>query len=148
MSCLKPPFMLYCPYTSKRRGETCIFADGLPRSWLLLCWQSFWLCRFLLTGTMDTTDSRRLIPVVQSVPWKGAQRQDVIFMMTVSIADTAMKAATATAPASLFPVGEAEDIMDAIGKKVVLCLFFGQRTIFLMCVYGKYPKRRREILSE
>lgn len=94
-----------------------MFADGLPRSWLLLCWQSFWLCRFLLTGTMDTADSRRLIPVVRSVPWKGAQRQDAIFMMTVSIAAMIMNAVTATAPASLFPAGEAEDIMDAIGKK-------------------------------
>lgn len=107
-----------------------MFADGLPRSWLLLCWQSFWLCRFLLTGTMDTTGSRRLIPVVRSVPWKGAQRQDVIFMMTVSIADTTMKAATATAPASLFPVGEAEDIMDAIGKKGRSLFGFGQGTTF------------------
>lgn len=130
MSCLKPAFMLYCPYISKRRGETCMFADGLPRSWLLLCWQSFWLCRFLLTGTMDTADSRRLIPVVRSVPWKGAQRQDVIFMMTVSIAAMIMNAVTATAPVSLFPAGEAEDIMDAIGKKRSFSVWFSGRERF------------------
>lgn len=94
-----------------------MFADGLPRLWLLLCWQSFWLCRFLLTGTMDTADRRRLIPAVRSVQWKGAQKQGVIFMMTVSIADTTTKATTATAPASRFPAGEAEDIMGAIGKR-------------------------------
>lgn len=104
-----------------------MFADGLPRSWLLLCWQSFWLCRFLLTGTMDTADSRRLIPVVRSVPWKGAQRQDVIFMMTVSIAAMIMNAVTATAPVSLFPAGEAEDIMDVVGKKRSFSVWFSGR---------------------
>ena len=55
-------------------------------------------------------------------------------MMTVSIADTTMKAATATAPASLFPVGEAEDIMDAIGKKGRSLFGFGQGTTFFVTV--------------
>lgn len=48
-------------------------------------------------------------------------------MMTVSIAAMTTNVVTATVPASLFPAGEAEDIMDAIGKKRSFPVRFSDR---------------------